>query len=276
MVWQLAGLPSLNDLRPVTPSGLGSVRRLGAARPAAKPSGAGEARRRRPTPVRHEPGADAWRAGRRQRMIATPTERSERLTMGFAAVDWHAGLLLAVLRPLACCVCAGRAVHPEHRAHGVLPGALAGGGVRAVLPGRGRFRGRDAVDDLRRRHAGAAGLRRDADGAEPVPQHADRGGRLGAGASWSAGALLLLLVRAAFMVEDWNVPHPAPSRLRTWPRRTTTAAIGLALTRRSGLDGGSGLPAAVFDRLGAPAGGAGRGRLPGAGQAAGGSGVEEP
>ena len=44
----------------------------------------------------------------------------------------------------------------EHRADGVLPGALAGGDGGPVLPGRGRFRRCDATVDLRRRHAGAA------------------------------------------------------------------------------------------------------------------------
>lgn len=45
-----------------------------------------------------------------------------------------------------------------------------------------------------------------------------------------AGAmLLLLLLRAAFMVNDWSAPHPAPEQIDI-AAANTTSTIGLALT----------------------------------------------
>jgi NADH-quinone oxidoreductase subunit J len=54
-----------------------------------------------------------------------------------------------------------------------------------------------------------------------------------------AGAmLLLLLLRAAFMVNAWSTPHPAPEQIDI-AAANTTSTIGLALTGIR-LDGGSG------------------------------------
>jgi NADH:ubiquinone oxidoreductase subunit 6 (subunit J) len=43
------------------------------------------------------------------------------------------------------------------------------------------------------------------------------------------GALLLLLMRSAFMVEAWRVPHPAAGQIEL-AQSKSTAAIGLALS----------------------------------------------
>lgn len=54
-----------------------------------------------------------------------------------------------------------------------------------------------------------------------------------------AGAmLLLLLLRAAYMVSDWSTPHPAPEQVDI-AAANTTSTIGLALTGIR-MDGGSG------------------------------------
>ena len=52
------------------------------------------------------------------------------------------------------------------------------------------------------------------------------------------GVLFLLLLRAAFMVPGWSLPHPMPEQVEAAQAHTTTT-IGLALTGIR-LDGGSG------------------------------------
>lgn len=54
----------------------------------------------------------------------------------------------------------------------------------------------------------------------------------------AGGALLLLLLRVAFLVDAWRLPHPAPEQVDLAQAQTTTA-IGLALTGVR-VDGGSG------------------------------------
>ena len=72
--------------------------------------------------------------------------------------------------------------------------AVAGGDGRPVLSGRGRFRRRDATDDLRRRHAGAVDLRRDAHGPGPVHLDEDRRPATGCWAALVGGSLLAVLL----------------------------------------------------------------------------------
>ncbi len=81
----------------------------------------------------------------------------------------------------------------QHRAHGLLPGRVAGRGGRAVLPGRGRFPRRRATDGLRRRHDGAAGVRRDAHRPGPVRLDEDRRRAMDLAAVLVGGSLLAVL-----------------------------------------------------------------------------------
>ena len=72
-----------------------------------------------------------------------------------------------------------------------------------VLPGRGRFRRRDADSDLRRRHAGAAGVRRDAHVAGPVHLDEDQPRRNGSSLALVGG----MLVGRACLVPRSSVPE---------------------------------------------------------------------
>ncbi len=81
---------------------------------------------------------------------------------------------------------------------------VAGGHGGFVFSGRGRFYRRDAAVDLCRRHVGAVDFRRDAHGAKPVHFDEDAGG------DWIlaaivGGALLAVLMQAAFSVPQWRV-----------------------------------------------------------------------
>ena len=59
------------------------------------------------------------------------------------AINWHSFFFL-LFALLAVRFRAGRGAHEQHRADGVLSDAVAGRHGGLVLPGRGRFRRRDA------------------------------------------------------------------------------------------------------------------------------------
>ena len=84
---------------------------------------------------------------RRKRLADGRRTALEQLTDDIAwtdSINWHFVLLSAV-RARGLRVCAGGGVVQQHRADGVLSGAVAGRDGRAVLSGRRRFRRRDAI-----------------------------------------------------------------------------------------------------------------------------------
>ena len=107
-------------------------------------------------------------------------------------------------------------------------GATAG----LVLPGRGRFCRRDAIDDLRRRHAGVAGLRRDAHGPGPIHFDENTRRRLDSGRS---SRLPVGHARAGGVQRLAQWPGRARSAVPTatgrskLPQATATRPLGMGL-----------------------------------------------
>ena len=131
------------------------------------------------------------------------------------------------LAAIACAFARGGRAQREHRADGVLPGAVAGRHGGAVLPGRGRFCRRDAAVDLCRRHACAVDLRRDAHVAGSIRLDEDRAARKCRLRCWSVRCLFAVLVWAAFSVPAWRGLDRAAAE--ALPLEPTAAPIGMGL-----------------------------------------------
>ena len=187
-----------------------------------------------------------------------------------AAINWHSVFFLLFAAAGVRLRRRGRGGR-ERGADGALPRALAGGHGRAVLPGGRRVLRGDATHDLRRRHARAARVRRDAHRPGSLRLHQGLDGRPRARGHRSARVLLAVLLQAALSVDAWRKPA---SGTVAEPAATP---IGMALVGvrvdepAAGAPAGGKrprLPAAVRDRVGAPARRARGGGLPRPGEAA--------
>ena len=129
-----------------------------------------------------------------------------------------------------------------------------------LLPARGRVPRGGAAHRLRRRDAGAGRVRRDADQPGAVRRPADPAGRVGRRRAGRGGA-----VRAA----RGDLARPRSADRRADQPLPGVGPLGLAFLGVPEQPGetGAGVPAAVRDRLGAPARRADCGRVSGPGEA---------
>ena len=161
-----------------------------------------------------------------ERYIAAPGERE--MT---DAVNWNSFLLPAAGRDRLCVRRGGRRQR-QHRPHGVLPDRVAGGGGGLVLHGRRRLSRRRPDHGLRRRHDGPFGVRRDADRPWAVRFDENRRRTVDHWPIIIGGALLAVLLQAAFSIPGWAKPSKdlAEAKARaSHDAESATERLGLGL-----------------------------------------------
>ena len=156
-------------------------------------------------------------------------------------INWHSVFFL--LFSLLACVFALAVVFSSNIVRMAFYLVLSLGATAGlVFSGRGRFRRLDAVVDLCRRHAGAVGLRRDADGARAVRVDEDRAAAIGFWRRWSAVRCWPCWCRRRSRFGDWQ-NQPSASR-----RGSQAAAINRHVGRKPAADGHATGPRACWAR----------------------------